>query len=84
MLDLILERALEHDASRSQLVAAGVPEIAIERVLELVDRNEGRRRQEPPGPRVTPRAFGRDRRMPITAVARTGRGLSGARPGRRS
>ena len=68
MLDLILERALEHDASRSQLVAAGVPEIAIERVLELVDRNEARRRQQPPGPRVTPRAFGRDRRMPITGV----------------
>jgi NAD+ synthase (glutamine-hydrolysing) len=65
-LDHILEMAIERDASRAQLLAAGLPEEAIERVLSLVDRNEYKRRQAPPGPRITRRAFGRDRRMPIT------------------
>jgi NAD+ synthase (glutamine-hydrolysing) len=65
-LDKILEMAIEHDASRAQLEAAGCPVDSIERILTLVDRNEYKRRQQPPGVKITPRAFGRDRRMPIT------------------
>jgi NAD+ synthase (glutamine-hydrolysing) len=65
-LDRILELLIEHDASRAQLVAAGCGEEAVDRVLRLVDRNEYKRRQQPPGVKITPRAFGRDRRMPIT------------------
>ena len=45
---------------------AGLPEEAVDRVLALVDRAEYKRRQAPPGIKITPRAFGRDRRMPIT------------------
>jgi NAD+ synthase (glutamine-hydrolysing) len=70
-LDKILEMAIEHDASRAQLEAAGCPTDAIERILTLVDRNEYKRRQQPPGVKITPRAFGRDRRMPITNRYRT-------------
>jgi NAD+ synthase (glutamine-hydrolysing) len=65
-LDAILELVIEHDASREQLGLAGLPAEAIERVLTLVDRNEYKRRQAPPGIKITTRAFGRDRRMPIT------------------
>jgi len=65
-LDTILELVIEHDASRAQLEAAGLPPEAVDRVLSLVDRNEYKRRQAPPGIKITPRAFGRDRRMPIT------------------
>jgi NAD+ synthase (glutamine-hydrolysing) len=43
-----------------------MPEAAVDRVLSLVDRAEYKRRQAPPGIKITPRAFGRDRRMPIT------------------
>jgi NAD+ synthase (glutamine-hydrolysing) len=43
-----------------------MPEAAVDRVLALVDRAEYKRRQAPPGIKITPRAFGRDRRMPIT------------------
>ena len=50
----------------SSLIAAGLPEEAVDRVLSLVDRAEYKRRQAPPGIKITPRAFGRDRRMPIT------------------
>ena len=45
---------------------AGLPAEAVDRVLALVDRAEYKRRQAPPGIKITPRAFGRDRRMPIT------------------
>ena len=48
----------------------GLPREAIERVLALVDRAEYKRRQAPPGIKITPRAFGRDRRMPITNLYR--------------
>ena len=65
-LDRILEAYIEEDADREQLIAAGLPEEAVERVLSLVDRAEYKRRQAPPGIKITPRAFGRDRRMPIT------------------
>src|SRR4051794_5649639 len=65
-LDRILEAYIEEDADREQLIAVGLPEQAVDRVLALVDRAEYKRRQAPPGVKITPRAFGRDRRMPIT------------------
>ena len=65
-LDRILEAYVEEDADREQLVQDGLPEEAVDRVLALVDRAEYKRRQAPPGIKITPRAFGRDRRMPIT------------------
>jgi NAD+ synthase (glutamine-hydrolysing) len=71
-LDAILEAYIEEDAGREQLALAGLPEAAIERVFALVDRAEYKRRQAPPGIKITPRAFGRDRRMPITNGYRGG------------
>jgi NAD+ synthase (glutamine-hydrolysing) len=65
-LDKIIEAYVEEDADREQLEMMGLPAEAIERVLALVDRAEYKRRQAPPGIKITPRAFGRDRRMPIT------------------
>jgi NAD+ synthase (glutamine-hydrolysing) len=65
-LDAILEAYVEEDAGRERLVSAGMPEEAVDRVLSLVDRSEYKRRQAPPGIKITQRAFGRDRRMPIT------------------
>ena len=66
----MLEAYVEQDADREQLIAAGLPEAAVDRVLALVDRAEYKRRQAPPGIKITPRAFGRDRRMPITNAYR--------------
>jgi NAD+ synthase (glutamine-hydrolysing) len=71
-LDAILEAYVEEDASREQLALDGLPEEAVERVFALVDRAEYKRRQAPPGIKITPRAFGRDRRMPITNAYRGG------------
>jgi NAD+ synthase (glutamine-hydrolysing) len=65
-LDAILEAYIEEDAGRQRLIHSGMPEEAVDRVLALVDRSEYKRRQAPPGIKITPRAFGRDRRMPIT------------------
>jgi NAD+ synthase (glutamine-hydrolysing) len=72
-LDAILEAYVEEDADREQLVRAGLPEEAVDRVIALVERAEYKRRQAPPGIKITPRAFGRDRRMPITNAYRPGR-----------
>jgi NAD+ synthase (glutamine-hydrolysing) len=72
-LDAILEAYIEEDADREQLVRAGLPEEAVDRVIALVERAEYKRRQAPPGIKITPRAFGRDRRMPITNAYRPGR-----------
>jgi NAD+ synthase (glutamine-hydrolysing) len=69
-LDAILEAYIEEDADRDQLELMGLPAEAVERVLSLVDRAEYKRRQAPPGIKITPRAFGRDRRMPITNLYR--------------
>jgi NAD+ synthase (glutamine-hydrolysing) len=71
-LDTILEAYIEEDAGRDQLALTGLPQDAIERVFALVDRAEYKRRQAPPGIKITPRAFGRDRRMPITNGYRGG------------
>ncbi|MBP6261524.1 MAG: NAD+ synthase, partial [Chromatiaceae bacterium] len=67
ILDPILKRYIEDDESVAGIVAAGFPEDLVRRVTRLVDRNEYKRRQAPPGVRITTRAFGRDRRYPITS-----------------
>jgi NAD+ synthase (glutamine-hydrolysing) len=69
-LDAILEAYVEEDADREELLLAGFAEDAVDRVIALVDRAEYKRRQQPPGVKITPRAFGRDRRMPITNAYR--------------
>jgi NAD+ synthase (glutamine-hydrolysing) len=65
-LDPILEGYVEDDRPFGDLVAAGHDLDTVRRVVGLVDRNEYKRRQAAPGVKITPRAFGRDRRMPIT------------------
>ena len=64
-LDPILIGYIEEDLSPEELVAAGNDPDVVARVIQLVDRSEYKRRQAPPGVKITPRAFGRDRRMPI-------------------
>jgi NAD+ synthase (glutamine-hydrolysing) len=66
VLDRILAEYVERDRSRDELVAEGLDPQLVDRVLAMVDRAEYKRRQAPPGIRITPRAFGRDRRLPIT------------------
>lgn len=66
ILDPILEAYVEGDASPEEIVAQGFPEETVARVVALVDRAEYKRRQAPPGVKITERAFGRDRRPPIT------------------
>jgi NAD+ synthase (glutamine-hydrolysing) len=66
LLDRILQGYIELDQSREQLIAQGLPEAEVERTIRLVDLAEYKRRQAPPGIKISTRAFGRDRRMPIT------------------
>jgi NAD+ synthase (glutamine-hydrolysing) len=66
VLDRILEGYVELDQSAEQLIAQGLPAADVQRTIRLVDLAEYKRRQAPPGIKITPRAFGRDRRMPIT------------------
>ncbi len=66
LLDAILEAYVEEDQGRDELVARGHPADVVDRVLRLVDLAEYKRRQNPPGIRISGKAFGRDRRMPIT------------------
>ena len=65
-LDPIVEGYVEGDRSIAELVAEGHNPAAVAQVAKLVDRNEYKRRQAPPGVRVSPKAFGKDRRLPIT------------------
>ncbi len=65
VLDAILEGYVEQDLGREQLIARGLPAADVERVIRLVDGAEYKRRQNPPGIKVTSKAFGRDRRVPI-------------------
>jgi NAD+ synthase (glutamine-hydrolysing) len=64
-LDPILEAYVEEERSLPEMVALGFEEGLVRRVMQLVDRSEYKRRQSPPGVKITPRAFGRDRRLPI-------------------
>ena len=66
ILDPILERYVEDDQSLEQIIAAGFDEHTVKRIVRMVDRNEYKRRQAPPGVKITRRAFGRDRRYPLT------------------
>jgi NAD+ synthase (glutamine-hydrolysing) len=66
ILDPILEAYVERDLTRGELVDAGFDEDVVRRITRLVDLAEYKRRQTPPGVRVTPKAFGKDRRLPIT------------------
>jgi NAD+ synthase (glutamine-hydrolysing) len=66
LLDRILEDYVEEDRGREEMVAVGLPAEIVDDVIRLVDRAEYKRRQAAPGIRITPRAFGRDRRLPIT------------------
>ncbi|MGQ0531046.1 MAG: NAD(+) synthase, partial [Panacagrimonas sp.] len=68
ILDPILEAYVEDSRSISEIVAMGFEEATVRRVSGLVRRSEYKRRQAPPGPKVTRCAFGRERRYPITAV----------------
>jgi NAD+ synthase (glutamine-hydrolysing) len=66
LLDRVLEAYVERDRGREEMVAAGMPAEVVDAVVRMVDRSEYKRRQAAPGIRITPRAFGRDRRLPIT------------------
>lgn len=67
ILDAILERYVEKDQSMEQIITAGFDKQVVKKVLNMIDRNEYKRRQAPPGIKITARAFGRDRRYPITS-----------------
>jgi NAD+ synthase (glutamine-hydrolysing) len=62
----VLEAYVELDRSRDELVAEGFDPGVVDRALALIDRAEYKRRQAPPGVKLRPKAFGRDRRTPIT------------------
>jgi len=66
LLDRILKGYVEEDMSIAQLAEQGLPQDVVNAVVRLVDRNEYKRRLSPPGIRITPKAFGKDRRLPIT------------------
>jgi NAD+ synthase (glutamine-hydrolysing) len=66
VLDRILESYVERDEGREEMIAAGLPADVVDEVVRMVDRSEYKRRQAAPGIRITPKAFGRDRRLPIT------------------
>ncbi|GBE57234.1 glutamine-dependent NAD(+) synthetase [bacterium BMS3Abin01] len=66
LLDRIIEDYVEYDRSIKEMVASGLDEETVRRVVKMIDRNEYKRRQAPPGIKMTSRAFGKDRRFPIT------------------
>jgi NAD+ synthase (glutamine-hydrolysing) len=66
VLDPILKAYVEDDRSCDEIIAMGFDQACVRKVIMMVDRNEYKRRQAPPGIKITPRAFGRDRRVPIT------------------
>ena len=66
VLDSILKGYVEEDLDAEELIARGLPEDDVRRVIRLVDLAEYKRRQAPPGIRISTKAFGRDRRLPIT------------------
>lgn len=66
LLDRIIDAYVVHDESVEAMVAAGMDRAVVERMVALIDRNEYKRRQAAPGVRITLKAFGKDRRLPIT------------------
>jgi NAD+ synthase (glutamine-hydrolysing) len=81
VLDAILAGYVEQDLDASELVARGHSEEDVQRTIDLVDRAEHKRRQAPPGMRISTKAFGRDRRLPISNRYRSEiRRVAGVRP----
>jgi NAD+ synthase (glutamine-hydrolysing) len=78
VLDPLLNDYVEKDMGAAQLAAAGHDPALVDKVIQLVDRAEYKRRQYPPGPKITSRDFGRDRRLPITSRWREPRPASPA------
>ncbi len=72
VLDPILEAYVEQDLSLEEIANMGFPEPSVRKIIRLVDRAEYKRRQAPPGIRISQKAFGRDRRLPITNSFREG------------
>jgi NAD+ synthase (glutamine-hydrolysing) len=66
ILDPILEAYVEGDKSSDEIIASGFDAKTVREVIRMVDRSEYKRRQAPPGVKITPKAFGKDRRLPIT------------------
>jgi NAD+ synthase (glutamine-hydrolysing) len=66
ILDPVIEALVAHDRSVAEVIGAGYDPAVVTRVARLVDGAEYKRRQSPPGVRITAKAFGKDRRMPIT------------------
>jgi NAD+ synthase (glutamine-hydrolysing) len=66
LLDAVLEQYIEHDRTVDEIVAGGFDRDLVCRIARMVDRNEYKRRQAPPGVKITRKGFGRDRRLPIT------------------
>lgn len=66
VLDPIIHAYVEEDKSVAEIAAMGFDRATVDRVVRMVDRNEYKRRQAPPGVKITPKAFGKDRRLPIT------------------
>ncbi|NJQ04674.1 NAD+ synthase [Streptomyces lonarensis] len=66
VLDAILERYVDRDEGHAQIVAAGFDDDLVTRILRMVDTAEYKRRQYPPGTKISPKGFGKDRRLPIT------------------
>ena len=67
VLDPILKAYVEDDRAADEIIAMGFERDTVLRVLDLVNRSEYKRRQAPPGVKITPRAFGRDRRLPLSS-----------------
>jgi NAD+ synthase (glutamine-hydrolysing) len=67
ILDPIIEAYVEDDRTFEEIVAMGFEPETVARAITLIDRNEYKRQQAPPGVKITPRAFGRDRRLPLAA-----------------
>ena len=64
-LEQIIEEYVEKDRGVAEIIAMGHDEATVKRVVRMIDVNEYKRRQSPPGVKITPKAFGRDRRLPI-------------------
>ncbi len=72
LLDEILKGYVEEDKSARELIQSGLPRDIVLRVIRMVDKNEYKRRQSPPGVKITAKAFGKDRRLPITSHYKSG------------
>jgi NAD+ synthase (glutamine-hydrolysing) len=77
LLDAVIEGYVERDLGPEDLIAEGLDPEVVWRVVDMIDRAEYKRRQAPPGIKITPKAFGRDRRLPITNLYRPSRPTAG-------